>query len=167
MENTKLSPPWITFVNEVKALFGEDPDIKITYSEEDYMLKLFVDGTDKADALTKLFPGKKEFGNVILKIEVIPANSEDISGERLFKKAFSGNPIMKNVMTFDSPFGKVTYAVFEKKVVQFFNDQMDDINGNKSTLFQDIAKDVFGADLGVFFCTEADEELTKPLGDWP
>lgn len=167
MENMKLSPPWITFVNEIKALFGEDPEIKIMYDEDSYTLKLFVDNTDKADALTKLIPEEKEFGNVTLKIEVVPANSDDDSADRLFKKAFFGNPVMKNVATFDTPFGKITYAVFEKKVVQFFNDQMDDINGNKSTLFQEIARDVFGMDRGVYYCTEADAELTKPLGEWP
>ena len=167
MENMKLSPPWDTYVNEVKALFGEDPEIKIMYNEDSYTLKLFVDNTDKAEALTKLIPAEKEFGNVTLKIEVVPANSDDLSGDRLFKKAFLGNPIMKNVVTFESPFGEVTYAVFEKKVVQFFNDQMDDINGNKSTLFQECARDVFGMEHGVFYCTEADAELTKPLGEWP
>mgnify|MGYP006958177364 CR=1 FL=1 len=58
--------------------------------------------------------------------------------------------------------------MFENKVVQFYNDQMDDINGNKSTLFQDIAGDVFGYDHGVFYCTEAGaRHLAKPLGEWP
>jgi hypothetical protein len=57
--------------------------------------------------------------------------------------------------------------VFEKKVVQFFNDQLDDINGNKSTLYQDIAKDVFEKHEGVYFCTAADGKLSKPLGEWP
>lgn len=44
---------------------------------------------------------------------------------------------------------------------------MDDINGNKSMLFQDIAKDVFGNKHSVFYCTEASDELSKPLGEWP
>ena len=163
----KLSPPWITFVSEIKAMFGEDPEIKITYDEDTYTLKLYVDNTDKAEALAKLIPDKKEYGNVVVKVEIIPADSSEDTGEQLFKKAFAGNPVMKDVVSFESPFGVVTYAVFEKKVVQFYNDQMDDINGNRSTLFQEIAKNVFGTDHEVFYCTEADAELTKPLGEWP
>lgn len=167
MENMKLSPPWITFVNEVKALFGEDPEIKIVYDNETYTLKLFVDDSDKAMALAKLLPEKKEFGNVELKVIIVPANVDDYAIDQVFNKAFDGNPVLSYTAAYDSPFGKVSYAVFQKKVVQFFNDQMDDINGNKSMLFQDIAKDIFGSDHGIFYCTEATGSLAKPLGEWP
>ena len=167
MENMKLSPPWITFVNEVKALFGADPEIKIVYDNETYTLKLFVDDSDKAMALAKLLPEKKDFGNVELKVIIVPANVDDYAIDQVFNKAFEGNPVLSYTAAYDSPFGKVSYAVFQKKVVQFFNDQMDDINGNKSMLFQDIAKDIFGSDHGIFYCTEATGSLAKPLGEWP
>ncbi len=167
MEKMKLSPPWITFVNEVKALFEEDEEIKIVYDDDGYVLKLYVDDSDKAMALTKLMPEQKEFGNVVLKIQIIPANADEYGIDQVFAKAFDGNPVLSGVFSFDSPFGVVNYAVFEKKVVQFFNDQMDDINGNKSMLYQDIARDVFGGDHGIFYCTEASGKLAKPLGEWP
>lgn len=167
MEKMKLSPPWVTFVNEVKALFQDDPEIKIVYDEDSYTLKLFVDDADKAMALSKLIPETKEFGNVVLKIEIVPANADDYEIDQIFNKAFEGNSALSYTAAFDSPFGKVSYAVFQKKVIQFFNDQMDDINGNKSMLFQDIAKDVFGTDHGIFYCTEATGNLAKPLGEWP
>jgi len=48
----------------------------------------------------------------------------------------------------------VDYVVFRNEVVQFFNDEMGDPNGLKSTLYQDIAKDVFADKDGIFFCTE-------------
>ena len=165
--SVKLSPPWITFVHEVQALFGDDPEIKISYDDNGYKLKLFVDNSDKATALAKLLPEKKEFGNVVLSIEIIPANQNDIPIDQVFQKAFSGNPVLSMATSYDTPFGNISYAVFQKKVVQFFNDQMDDINGNKSMLYQGIAKDVFGMDHGIFYCTEASENLTKPLGEWP
>lgn len=163
----KLSPPWITFQNEVKLLFAEDPDVTVTYDEDSYTLKLFVDNTDKAMALAKILPEKKEYGNVIVKIIVVPANRDDYPIDKLFSKAFSGNPVLTSAVSFDTPFGTVNYAVFQKKVVQFFNDQMDDINGNRSTLYQEIAKDVFGTDQNIYFCTEATGDLAKPLGEWP
>lgn len=167
MENMKLSPPWITFVHEVEALFADDLGVKVKYNNEDYSLKLYVDDTDKAVALAKLIPEKKEFGNVTLTVSIIPPNSEEWSVDELFYKAFSGNSALSMATSYDSPFGKVSYAVFQKKVVQFFNDQINDINGNKSMLFEDIAKDVFGDNHGIFYCTEASGNLTKPLGEWP
>lgn len=166
-ENMKLSPPWITFVHEVEALFENDPEVKVLYNDAENKLKLYVDDSDKAMALAKLLPEKKEFGNVVVSIEIIPANPEDMSIDELFAKAFCGNPALAMSVAYDTPFGKISYAVFQKKVVQFFNDQMDDINGNKSMLFQDIAKDVFNPDLGIYYCTEASGDLTKPLGEWP
>lgn len=164
---TKLSPPWVTYVHETEALFGEDPDIKIKYDESAYRLQLYVNNSDKATALAKLLPEKKEFGNVALSIEIIPANQNEDPIDQVFAKAFLGNPVLSTVASIDTPFGNVSYAVFQKKVVQFFNDQMDDINGNKSMLFQDIAKDVFGTDHKIYFCTEAFGDLAKPLGEWP
>lgn len=167
MEKIKLSPPWVTFAHEVEALFAQDPEVKVVYNDEDRSLKLYVDNTDKAIALSKLIPDKKRIGNVIVKIGVISPNLDEMSKEELFGKAFSGNPAVYGIASYDTPFGYVTYVVFQNKVVQFFNDQMDDINGNKSMLFQEVAKDVFGNDHGVFYCTEASPELSKPLGEWP
>lgn len=167
MEKFNLSAPWITFVHEVTALFEDDPDIRIKFDSQSLTLKLFVEDPYKADAIKELLPEEKMFGEVPLKIEVVPANRE-VTKADLFNRAFSGNPALQFVFTSDSMFGPVSYIVFTNKVVQFFNDQMDDINGNKSTLFQDIAKDVFGTDHGVFYCTDTKTpDLIKPLGEWP
>ena len=47
----------------------------------------------------------------------------------------------------------LTYVVLKKEVVQFFNDNLNDIHGLETTLYQTIAKDVFDG-TGVFFCTD-------------
>lgn len=153
MANVKLSPPWDTFVSEVIALFAQDPEVTVKYDSDNYLLKLFVSDADKAIALEKLMLKEKNFGNVTLKIEVVPPNMDTIEKEALFQKAFDGNPALSFTRSYETPFGNVTYIVFQKKVVQFYNDQMDDINGNKSTLFENIAADVFGAEHSVFYCT--------------
>lgn len=51
-----------------------------------------------------------------------------------------------------------TYVVFEKEVVQYWNDNLADYNGLTSTLYQDLAKEIFeDANLdGVYFCTDED-----------
>ena len=163
----KLSAPWIKFCREIEALFAEDPDVRVVFDNEGSEVKLFVDDNVKADALTQLLPEKKTFGNVELKITVVPANNA-VSTADLVDRAFSGNPALLYVTKVDTPMGHFEYAVFRNKVVQFFNDDMSDINGNCSTLYQEIAKDVFSEKTGVFFCTDANNgKLTKPLGEWP
>ena len=155
MEKLNLSSPWVTYVNEMKALFEKDPQITIVYDNEDCTVKLFVESESKADALQKLLPETKEFGNVTLKIEIVPANA-DLADPNvaLFCAAFEGNPVLEEVRSISSVMGTFNYAVFKKEVVQFYNDQLDDLHGNKSTLYQEIARDVIGQKEGIFYCTD-------------
>ena len=168
-ENLKLSAPWVTYYHEVYALFGNDPDINIKFDANTPELKLFVEDGRKADALAKLLPEEKVYGNITLKIAVVPANLKDSDDpEKLFKDAFYGNPVLSEFYSLDTVLGHFNYAEFEADVVQFFNDQMDDLNGNRTTLYQDIAKDVFDDKYSVNYCTvPLKRELKKPLGEWP
>jgi len=60
-------------------------------------------------------------------------------------------------------------VVFKNCVVQFFNDNLNDAHGVISTLYQNIAAEIFeDANLpGVHYCTDVERKLGKPLGDWP
>lgn len=156
MEKLKLSPPWQTYVSELEALFGKDPDIQVIYDDEEKIVKLYVDNSRKAEALAKLLPVEKEFGNVVLNIAVIPANDENEDEVSLLAKAFEGNPALADIKTVDSMLGSFNFVIFKKEVVQFYNDQLDDINGNKSTLYQEIAKDVLCTGPNIHYCTESD-----------
>lgn len=157
MGNLKLSSPWVTLYHEVDALFGSDPDVTVKYDEtaEGKYIKLYVEGQTKADAIAAIIPDKKEFGNVTVNLVVVPSNE----GRQIdkFRCAFEGNPAVSYVRTVQSPYvPPVDFVVFRNKVVQFYNDEICDINGNKTTLYQDIAKDIFD-DAGVFFCTDTEE----------
>jgi len=163
----KLSAPWIKFYRELEALFAEDEEVRVVYDEEVNEVKLYVENSVKAEALSQLLPEEKTFGNVTLRITVIPGNNV-LKGVDLFSRAFEGNPALSYVLPIDCPMGHFEYAIFKPKVVQFFNDDIGDLNGLCSTLYQDIAKDVFGSETGIFFCTEPTEQkLQKPLGEWP
>ena len=165
---THLSPPWETFQHMVQKLFEYDPEIKFEWDEETRTIKLFVDNERKAEALTQLLPTTKEFGNETVYINVIPANEREPSKIELFQRAFEGNDIISSFYTGCGPTQDISYIAFDPVVVQFFNDQLDDINGLKSTLYADIAKEVFGDQDLIFFCTESlDESLEVPLGEWP
>lgn len=158
MARIKMSAPWDIFYREINELFKEDPTIKVVYDEETKEIKLYVQSPLKATALNELLPPEMEYGNVSQKITVVPANGFSVNGTEganKFAIAFNGNPVLSRIVTsgeiFSIPF---TYVVFRKEVVQYFNDDLGDVNGQCSTLYQEIAKNVFGTVDGVYFCTE-------------
>lgn len=163
MDKGKLTlvSPWVNFYREIEALFGQDKDIKIQFNNDEKYIKLFVNGQDKYEALTKLLPAEKVFGNVTISIQVIPANNSEQSTIDLFRKAFNGNPIVTDIITItrdelDST-NDFNYVVFKKEVVQYHDDSLDDPHGNHSTLYQFIAEEVFDNHGGVYFCTDRNE----------
>ena len=158
-----LSAPWVTYAREIGAMFDDDPAIKVEYDEENVEVKLYVEGVKKADAISQLLPVEKAFGGVKLKITVIPAN-EPLSANKqkqLFLDAFEGNPAFETAVAVEGIFSNpITYVVFRKKVVQYYNDDLGDINGICSTLYQDIAKNIFESQTqGIYFCTDTKDPV--------
>lgn len=169
MPKVGLSSPWVIFYREVNELFKHDPEVHVVFDEENLEIKLYVDNGNKASALSVLLPEEKEFGNVKLKITVVPANVFGELDGNLFAVAFNGNPIVSYVKQIrDIWYPVLSYVVFRKRVVQYYTDNLRDINGYTSTLYQEIAKDVFGEKDGVSFCTDTEEIVcASPLGEWP
>lgn len=167
MAKLKLSPPWDTYYQELNAMFKNDPTVHVVMDDDECEVKLYVDSGDKDEALRQLLPETKEFGGVTLKVTVVPANvplqtryvyNKDCDEyiERMFRAAFDGNPALCDVVTVQGVFGfSACYVVFKKEVVQYFNDNMGDINGLCSTLYENIANNIFKPDLGAFYCTSA------------
>ena len=151
-EYTKLSAPWVQFYREVEALFSKDPEVKVTYNDDETTIKLLVENHDKAEALEALLPSEKTFGNITVRICVIPANNTAKSELDLVKTAFKGNPALAYVMDTETVFGTMNYVVFEREVVQYYNDDIGDVDGKKSTLYEDIARNVLNTK-GIHYCT--------------
>ena len=169
-EVVRLAAPWTIFYRQVQVLFKKDPEIKVWYDERETKIKLYIDNADKAEALTKLLPEEKQFGNVNLKIEVVSGTSRYEDTVSYIEEAFRGNEAVSEIKVVETIFGQTfVYVVFKKEVVQFFNDDLTDLHGICSTLYQDIAKEVFGYVDGVFFCTAIDDNarVGMPLGEWP
>lgn len=162
MAKLKLSAPWYITVREFEALFNYDEEVHVVYDEETLTLKLYVDNADKAAALAELLPTVYEYGTKVLAVEVIPANESKCdmtieSKEFLYEMAFEGNPIFSFARSVRLGTNTLTYVVFLKMVVQFFIDDLSDAFGNRSTLYQEIAKDIFGEEEGVSFCTDVED----------
>ena len=153
MKELKFSPPWVIYYRKVEALFKSDPEIAIVFDDEKYVLQLRVTNAIKGYAIRKLLPKEVKFGNVVLNVVVDWEYSE--SEADLYKAAFQDNPVLSYVMHMESPaIGPVDYVVFEKEVAQYLNDDVGDINGICSTLYQDIARDIFIGNKRVKYCTD-------------
>ena len=159
-KKTKLSPPWITYYSELTKFFGNDPEVHTMFNEENMTISIFVDDTDKADALTSLLKPCVEFGNVNVAINVIPPNNSQKTTLELMKIALANNPVCKEFKMVTDVFGnEINYAIFSREVVQFFNDNIGDPNGLKTMLCSQIAEDIFKEHDGVFFSTASKREF--------
>ena len=59
-----------------------------------------------------------------------------------------------------------TYLLFKPEVIQFFDDDIYDYEGNWTGLAQDIAREVFADETrGIHFCTASVEEAENPAGE--
>ena len=171
MAKLGLSSPWTIFYREVDALFKNDNGVHVIFDEENREIKLYVEDGKKAAALTELLPAEKKFGRVTIKITVIPANG--IADGWDLEDLFAGNDAVEFVQTAAKlPGLDIEYVVFRKEVVQYYTDNLMDYNGLKSTLYEDVARDVFGSLPGVSFSTSDRDielicDLNAPLGEWP
>lgn len=164
-DKLNLSAPWVTLHHEMDAMFGDDPDIDVVYvagDGEDPSIKLYVTGWDKAEAIEELLPKSYDFGGISVGITVVPSNGKD-DKLSLFRRAFEGNPAFSYAVTASGIFtNPITYVVFRNKVVQFWNDDLGDVNGNESTLYETIAEHLFTDTDGVSFCTDTPDNLGVP-----
>lgn len=155
MSKTKISAPWYTFVRELTAMFVKDNDITIKYDEENQIVNIDVSKYKKAVALSKILPKTKSWGNVELKICINYKSNLDTM-EDIVKHAFENNPAFKYVYSFKTDTNPITYVICEKEVVQYWNDDLHDPHGVTSTLYENIARNIFDDKNGLVFSTDSD-----------
>lgn len=174
----KLSPPWITYVNMLEALFDGDPEIafNLDIDVNNCSVTLATNNPDKAAALVKLLPEKATFGKIELQIKVdcqTISNLAFTSDKHLFETAFSKNPAFAYAVEADaSYFLPFTYVVFKRDVVQFFADNLHDPHGLISTLYQDIASEIFRSTTytcggGIAYATDIEHKILGMPEIWP
>ena len=154
--NLKMSAPWEILYHEIEAMFGEDPEIivKRHYNEDDKTIAMMVNSQEKADALLEILPTSYQFGNVVVHLEIKPANFDESDIVDTYAKAFKGNPVLEEIISKDIPGSEANFFLFRNEVVRFFADNIRDYQGKKSVLFEEIAEDIFEDRPGIYFCTE-------------
>ena len=171
MARLSLSAPWVLFYHEVEAFFKKDPDVRVVFDEDNMDLKLYVNSSNKAAALDVLIVKEKDFGSTKLNVTIMPPNNtqlnltktaNNVKPSMLFRAALVGNGnydyVEEVIGIFTSP---IYYVVFTKEVVQYFTDDLGDINGIKSTLSQEIAKNIFVTLDGVHYCTSTGHDAVE------
>lgn len=155
-----LAAPWETFQKMLVALFANDDEITISdiyepdVGDETYAIDIGVNNTEKYHALERMLPRIKTYGNVTVQLNVYDSTNDDEDTLEVFKAIFQGNHIVKDFKTAVDPSGVPHYYLrFWPEVVQFFDDDISDYNGNWSGLAQDIAREVFENPNGMNFCT--------------
>ena len=154
----KLSAPWHTYYKELNELFKFDDEVRIVYDTDEQIINIYVEDAAKAEAMAAVLPTEKDFGGIKVLIVIVPANStfkkaKSVRGS-LYEDLFRGNPIVDDIVTIEGVMtNPITYVIFKKEVVQYYNDSLSDAHGLCSTLYQDIAKRILDADEGIFFCT--------------
>ena len=159
----KLASPWMIFSREVEAMFEKDSEVRVEFDNDAVELKIYVDSTIKAIALTALLPSIKTFGNVVMGISIIPANPVGVNDAKpkrvtldTFKIAFAGNGAISQFKHLEGMGMSIDYVVFKPEIIQYRADNIADLHGINSVLYQDIAYRVFEhlQYSGVFFCTD-------------
>jgi len=175
MAKLNLIAPWDEYYEELNAFFAEDPDVTILYDEEAKDIKVLVQETIKAEALMYLLKDEVEFGGVKLTVTVVPANEVTNGVKKLvanidnnenygdmFERALINNDTFAYTYTVDNVMGfNAVYVVFKKQVIQYYNDNLGDLNGMKSTLAENIARDIFVTRNGVFFNTDVKDTNSR------
>lgn len=175
----KISPPWVIFINKLQALFDGDPEIafNVNWQGTEPSVVMSTNNPDKAAALVKILPTRKQYGNVTLKISVDCPTISNLAfptAKELFETAFNKNPAFAYVVTTEGYwYPNFTYVVFKNVVVQFFCDNLNDPHGVVSTLYEAIAEEVFedveDAEFdpwSISFCTDVERNLGTPA-NWP
>ena len=148
-DEVAMKSPWAEYVTLVKALFDRDDDVIIDYDNEEATLTLYVDDAIKADALMEMqtrgiFPAERQYGNVTLRVNVIPANDE-VTETDLYAAAFNGNPVFDGIGCIEQTGLVLDYALFAPVAVQYYSDDLSEYGGVTTTTYADVAKRVFDA----------------------
>lgn len=150
----QLSPPWITYFNELRNSIGADPTVTVgplIPTDGNFIILVQTTDFEKAIALATLLKPTVQFGNVNVTIVVsvigdgivnpIPCPLDAFEIAHLFQVALENNLYFEQVVVQPQfPGGaNVVFPVFAAKVIQFFNDDIS----NLCQTFTEVAAKVF------------------------
>ena len=142
---------------KVKAFFAEDEDIKIIYDEDENLILIYAqDNKYKGQALKNLFAINDKTDRPC-KVKVVTEATTDPIDTNI-SDAFLNNSAFVATKSFGEIYEKpIIYIIFTNKVVQYPIDNIINYDGICSTLYEFLARDIFGNIQNVNFCTKVDD----------
>ncbi|WP_232361964.1 hypothetical protein, partial [Bacillus thuringiensis] len=156
----QLSPPWITYFNELKNSIGADPTVTVgplIPVGGNYIILVHALSNEKARALATFLKSFVQFGNVSVTVIVTNNENEIVNPfpcpldafeiAHLFQVALENNPYFEQVVVQPQfPGGpNVVFPVFTAEVIQFFNDDISNLcqtfTGVAANVFRDVMND--------------------------
>lgn len=155
-----LSAPWYVFHTQVFKLFEQDAEVivdeELEETETGFIFGIYSKNIKKIQAIKKLIGSKVVFGDVAVDIDYGENENEDVA--EVWKDAFSGNPLFCGIVSADIPFdGSCDYAIFKRDIIDFYDDNISDVNGNSHYIVADLVKEVV-SNKDIFICTEGKEQ---------
>lgn len=167
MPKLNITCPWVTLYDQINAMFASDPSVRVVLLDSEKTIYVYAESAAKSSAINKLLKHDYNFGGVEVKVIVLPPNPKKTpnaepfllkDAKQVVETAFKDNSALSRAVWSALPITQdALYVAFANRVVQFFNDDLSDINGNCSTLYHCIAHDIFNTEVcgsPMFFCTD-------------
>ncbi|KGX91741.1 hypothetical protein, partial [Pontibacillus marinus] len=155
----ELSPPQVTYFNQLKYSIGNDPFLTVIDLYElpknaGYLIPIWIRNEEKARALATILETQREIGNIPIYVVVLfdgniaepydvsKFNARDIS--KLVEDALETNRyFLFSKVAFVVPGTVAVYPVFTKSVTQFYNEDLSDLYRNYNEVAAEVFKEVF------------------------
>lgn len=159
-----LTAPWYSYHSKLTAMFLGDPQVRVNPLSEDangnYSVNIIVNNAEKAWALRRILIRNISFSNVTLSINVLSIAKDKVSSLKnsdavfqFYENALSGNKAFIKIES--NSLSAMSFCIFKKSVVQYYNDDLTDYYGNWNGLFRDIANEIFDFNTyPINFCTD-------------
>lgn len=165
MARLYLVSPWIEYYHKMKAMFEDDPRIRIVFDDDMMELRFYAVTDYLIDALEKFIPSEMSWGEVTLTNIIVPPNNKNVRITHCkeqppsdwLAELFCHNPHFSEAFYVDSIFSNgITYVIFKKEVIQYYSDNLSDAHGVTSVLMEDLARELLKTPDGVFYCTDVE-----------
>lgn len=172
-EKVKLSPPWESHMQMLKAFFKGDDRIEVVIGTQEGTQKGTVVGqirvadADCFIALGQALRQTVKFGNVTLYVVIVPANEEVEAkigkklkaGKKLLplaalKEALKKNPAFSKLKMSRLGDRSICFCVFKPAIIQWYNDNLGNPWKITSCMHECQAENVFADEIGALWCTE-------------
>ena len=148
--------PWQSHFHKLEKLFEGDPQLTVKQDGNHTDIHFYAGDEKKLNALEHVLGEGIDFGNVHVKYFYHIANQLGEVTSNDYEVLFEGNKNVSRIVKGGNPvIGQQTYIVFAPSVVQWFDDNLLDVAGNRSTVMEDIAREVFtgSGKAATSFCT--------------